>query len=76
MRTLSYEDWYDKIGNELETEIENAWYELPEVFIRQFKQDYIDDKIQDALIEGYELYTSEYEDMAYENFKESRLGCL
>ena len=71
---LSYEDWYDKIGWKVEEYILEMWYELPEVFIKQFRQDYIEDKVQDALLEEYENYVSEYEEMAYENYKESRMS--
>ena len=72
--TYDYETWYDKIGWKVEEYILEMWNGFPEVFVKQFRQDYIDDKVQDALIEAYESYVSEYEDMAYENFKESRMS--
>ena len=71
---LCYEDWYDKVGNDLETEIDRHWVYLPNVFTRQFSSSYYDDKVQDALIEAYENYVSEYEDMAYERARDERLG--
>ena len=70
---INYEDWYDKVGYILAEQWEEQWNELPPEILKHLKRVDIDEVIGDALEDAFESYVSEYEDRAYDEWKESRL---
>ena len=72
-RVLDYNDWVEKDGYDYGEIIQN-WLEVrPSGISLQTLGIYdLDDFIQDKILEAYEEYLSEYEDRAYDEYKDSR----
>lgn len=68
MRILCYEDWYNKTGNQLEKYYEEWLEEAPEgVYVEELPE------VQEYLEDMYESYVSEFEDRAYDEYRDSLL---
>lgn len=74
MKPLDYDIWFDKYGSDY-GDIIISWVEsrpcdisLTQIGIRD-----LDDFVQEMILEAYESYISDFEDMAYEQFRDERL---
>lgn len=73
MRVLDYNDWVEKDGYDYGEVIQNWLEQRPSGITLQSLGIYdLDDFIQDKIEEAYEDYLSECEDMAYDEYKDSR----
>jgi hypothetical protein len=70
---MTYEKWFDRVGYILTEQWEDQWNELPPEILKQLKRVDIDEVIGDALEEAYESYLSDYDDRAYDEWKDGRL---
>ena len=73
MRVLSYEDWFDNHGTYYADFIASWLEERPSgITLRSLNIYDLSDFINEKVLEAYEDYISDFEDRAYENFKESK----
>lgn len=73
MRVLSFDEWFDKYGSDYGNFIASWLEERPSGISLQSLNIYdMDDFINEKVLEAYEDYVSDFEDIAYENFKESK----
>ena len=73
MRVLSYEDWFDKSGENYADFIENWLERRPSGITLQSLGIYdLSDFVNEKVLEAYEDYVSDFEDRAYENFKDGK----
>lgn len=73
MRVLSYEDWFDKIGSDYASFIENWLEKRPLGISLQSLGIYdLSDFVNEKILEAYEDYISDFEDRAYDEYKDSR----
>lgn len=66
MSTITYEDWYDKIGYVLHEELVEWLEDAPS----QFASEQVD--IVDVLTSEYESFIGDLEDRAYDEWKDAR----
>ena len=73
MRVLSFDEWFDNHGTYYADFIQYWLEERPSGISLQSLGVYdMDDFINEKVLEAYEDYVSDFEDRAYENFKESK----
>lgn len=65
---VTYDDWYDVTGSQLEAELLDWYSRCPSDWIYETLPE-----ISDILNDEYESYVSEIEDHAYECYKDSML---
>lgn len=69
MKLLDYNDWYDRHGVNLENDLLDWYSRCPEPWMVDdlpIMEEYLNDK--------YEEYIGEYQDRAYDEYRDSLLG--
>ena len=73
MKVLSYEDWFDKYGENYANEIYDWFNAMPDsVCLSDLIIGDIEDFVGERVMYEYESYTSEFEDRAYSEWKDEQ----
>ena len=74
MRMLSYDEWFNKYGADYGDLVQDWLERRPSgISLKQLKIWDIDDFVQEAILDAYEDYVSDFEDRAYDEIRDERL---